>query len=171
VVINSSRWERSPVNYRNMLDVRNETKHHGDTTRTTVHNSYSVEEIKCITFRFSCLKVTEVSVFIISDNIVSNFWIKISEKLITKYLEGRSNGLIWGEIWTSALLLRQKNEKRLSFNIWPQDLRLRRQVLNIAMAAFAFVTEKSHKTFVRIHDVLTKISFIQKSLDPSVVQD
>jgi hypothetical protein len=94
---------------------------------------------------------------------VSNFGI-ISQKRITKYLEERSNGLVWGEIWTSALLLRQKNEKRLSFYKWPQDLRLRRQVLNIAMAAFAFVTEKSHKTFV-------KISFIQKSLDPSVIQD
>jgi hypothetical protein len=114
--------------------------------------------------------VTEVSVFIISDNILSNFGI-ISEKRITKYLEGSSNGLIWGEIWTSALLLCQKNEKRLSFCIWPQVLRLRRRVLNIAMASFAVVTEKSHENFVRIHNVLAKISLIQKSLDPSVIQD
>jgi hypothetical protein len=50
-------------------------------------------------------------------------------------------------------------------------LRLRRRVLNIAIAAFAFVTEKSHENFVRIHNVLAKMSFIQKSFDPSVIED
>jgi len=35
------------------------------------------------------------------------------------------------------------------------------------MAAFAFGNEKSHENFVRIDNVLAKISLIQKSLDPS----
>ena len=76
-------------------------------------------------------------------------------------------GLIWGEIWTSALLLCQKSEKSLSSCIWPQVLQLRRRVLNSAVAAFAFGNEKSHENFVRIDNVLAEISLNQKSLYPS----
>jgi len=66
-----------------------------------------------------------------------------------------------------------ENEKKLSSCVWPRVLRLRRRVLNSAMAAFAFGSEKCHENFVRVDNVLAEISLVQKSLDPAcfVIQD
>ena len=44
VVTNSSRWKRSPVRHKNILDVSNKARHLFVRTRANVHNSYKAPE-------------------------------------------------------------------------------------------------------------------------------